>query len=280
MQPLQLDSIPTYCINLERRTDRWNLLKSQPGFHEFKSIQRYIGVDGKLLNIKEDPRVSFFTKRNILLNTRRAHEELSTAGGVGCYLSHVGLWQKFLESSAQVAFILEDDNKLPTGIAHTIQSFFDASPILADPTQWDFCVLSPHPSPIYTKIKEPFHGSNTVFRYERFISLAGYMITRRGVERVLPHLFPIESHIDAFLSVASSLNMIDLVGPKKLIMNIIETKSDIQDKDQCFICDVDTHYEKDSVIIPKTTYWRYQVEEALLLGALAYGMYIAWSKQK
>jgi hypothetical protein len=74
--------------------------------------------------------------------------------------------------------------------------------------------------------------------------------------------------------------MIDLVGPKKLILNIIETKSDIQDKDQCFICDVDTHYEKDSVIIPKTTYWRYQAEEAILLGALASGMYLTWSKQK
>jgi GR25 family glycosyltransferase involved in LPS biosynthesis len=256
------------------------LLKSQPGFQEFKSIQRYIGVDGKLLNIKEDSRVSFLTKRNVLLNTRRAHEELSTAGGIGCYLSHTGLWQKFLESSAQVAFILEDDIKLPSGIAHTIQSFFNASPILADPTQWDFCVLSPYPSPIYTKIKEPFHGSDTLFRYERFISLAGYMITRRGVERVLPHLFPIESHIDAFLSVASSLNIIDLVGPKKLIMNIIKTKSDIQDKDVCMICDVDTNYEKDSVLIPRTTYWRYQAEEAILLGALAYGMYLTWSKRK
>jgi hypothetical protein len=100
------------------------------------------------------------------------------------------------------------------------------------------------------------------------------------VERVLPHLFPIECHIDAFLSVASSLNIIDLVGPKKLIMNIIITKSDIQDKDVCMICDVDTHYEKDSVLIPRTTYWRYQAEEALILGVLAYGMYVAWSKHK
>ena len=93
MNSLQLDSLPTYCINLERRTDRWDLVKAQPGFKEFKSIERYIGVDGSKIDIREDSRVSFLTKRNILQNTRRAHEQLSTAGGVGCYLSHMGLWQ-------------------------------------------------------------------------------------------------------------------------------------------------------------------------------------------
>jgi hypothetical protein len=255
-------------------------VKSQPGYKEFKSIQRYIGVDGSKIDIKEDSRVSFLTKRNILLNTRRSHEQLSTAGGVGCYLSHIGLWKTFLESSAPVALILEDDVKLPIGIANQIQSFFNASPILADPTQWDFCILSPSASAIYTKLGPAFHESSTLFRLERFTCLAGYMISRRGVERVLSHLLPIECHIDAFLSVASSLKMIDLIGPKKAIIGYNITKSDIQDKDVCMICDVDTNYEKDSVLIPKTTYWRYQAEETILLGALAYGMYLTWSKRK
>ena len=278
---MQINSIPTYCINLERRTDRWNLLKAQPGFKEFKSIERYIGVDGKLIDIKEDTRISFLTKRNILLNTRRAHEELSTAGGVGCYLSHVSLWQKFLkESSAPVALIFEDDIQLPAGVTQLVQSFFDASPVLSDPSNWDICILSQHPSPIYTKIAKPFQNSSTVFQFERFVSLAAYMITRRGVERVLPHLFPIESHIDGFLSAASSLHMLDIVGPKKRIMTVIETVSDIQDKDYCKICDIKTNFEEESVLIPKTTYWRYQAEEALVLGAIAYTLYKIWSKQK
>jgi len=278
---MQINSIPTYCINLERRTDRWNLLKAQPGFKEFKSIERYIGVDGKLIDIKEDTRISFLTKRNILLNTRRAHEELSTAGGVGCYLSHVSLWQKFLkESSAPVALIFEDDIQLPAGVTQLVQSFFDASPVLSDPSQWDICILSQHPSPIYTKIAKPFQNSSTVFQFERFVSLAAYMITRRGVERVLPHLFPIESHIDGFLSAASSLHMLDVVGPKKQILDINETKSDINNLTTCAICDVKTKFEEESVLIPKTTYWRYQAEEALVLGAIAYTLYKIWSKQK
>jgi len=106
------------------------------------------------------------------------------------------------------------------------------------------------------------------------------MITRRGVERVLPHLFPIESHIDGFLSAAASLHMLDIVGPKKRIMTVIETVSDIQDKDYCKICDIKTNFEEESVLIPKTTYWRYQAEEALVLGAIAYTLYKIWSKQK
>ena len=279
MNSLQLHSIPTYCINLERRVDRWDLVKSQPGFKEFKTINRFIGVDGKLIDIKEDERVSFLTKRNIILNTRRAHEQLSTAGGVGCYLSHINLWQKFLrESSAPVALIFEDDVKLPIGITDTLQTFFDKSPILADPTQWDFCILSPSKS--YSIIGESFHGSSDLFRLERFVCLAGYMITRRGVERVLPHLLPIESHIDGFLTVASSLRTIDLVGPKEKIIQYNITKSDIDSATKFPICDVKSDFEKDSVIIPKTTYWRYQAEEALLLGAVGYALYNAWSKRK
>jgi GR25 family glycosyltransferase involved in LPS biosynthesis len=279
MKSLQLDALPTYCINLERRTDRWDLVKSQPGFTEFKSIERYNGVDGSNIDIRNDPRISFLTKRNILLNTRRAHEQLSTAGGVGCYLSHIGLWQKFLrESSAPVALIFEDDIKLPAGIAHTLQSFFDESPILADPSQWDFCILSPSKS--YSVMSEPFHGSPSLFRLERFFCLAGYLITRRGVERVLPHLLPIESHIDGFLSVASSLRTIDLVSPKERIITYNITKSDIDSTTKFPICDVQTDFDKDSVIIPKTTYWRYQAEEALVLGAVAFALYRVWSQRK
>jgi GR25 family glycosyltransferase involved in LPS biosynthesis len=279
MESLQLDKLPTYCINLERRIDRWELIQSQPGFKEFKSIERYIGVDGKLIDIKEDDRVSFLTKRNILLNTRRSHEQLSTAGGVGCYLSHIHLWQKFLrESSAPVALIFEDDIQLPVGVAHTLQSFFDKSPILADPMQWDFCILSP--SKTYSIIGESFYGSSDLFRMERFVCMAAYMITRRGVERVLPHLLPIESHIDGFLTVGSSLRMIDVVGPKERIIMYNISKSDINDPNKCVICDVKTNFEDEHVLIPKTTYWRYQAEEALLLGAVAYGIYMAWSKRK
>ena len=74
--------------------------------------------------------------------------------------------------------------------------------------------------------------------------------------------------------------MLDVVGPKKRIMTVIETPSDIQDKDACAICDVNTKFEEESVIIPKTTYWRYQAEEALLLGAVAYILYKVWTKQK
>jgi hypothetical protein len=106
------------------------------------------------------------------------------------------------------------------------------------------------------------------------------MITRRGVERVLPHLLPIESHIDGFLTVGSSLRTIDVVGPKERIVMYNVSKSDINDPNKCIICDVKTKFEEDSVLIPKTTYWRYQAEEALLLGAVAYTLYKVWSKQK
>jgi hypothetical protein len=52
-------------------------------------VKRFIGVDGKTLDIKNDDRVTTLTKRNIAIKKRRSHEELDTIGGVGCAHYHI-----------------------------------------------------------------------------------------------------------------------------------------------------------------------------------------------
>jgi regulator of extracellular matrix RemA (YlzA/DUF370 family) len=107
------------------------------------------------------------------------------------------------------------------------------------------------------------------------------MITRRGIERMMPHVFPLEVQIDGFMSVCSTIRLIDVVAPNlppsKRLFNYLTSKSDILDINGCAICDVKTKFDTESVIIPKTTYWRYQAEEAILIGLVLYGV---WSKLK
>ena len=84
-----------YCINLKERPDRWDRFIQQPGVLRLKQMydfERFEGINGKLLDIKNDSRVSLRTKRNILYQKRRDHEDLDTPGGVGCYLSHYSCW--------------------------------------------------------------------------------------------------------------------------------------------------------------------------------------------
>ena len=80
-------TIQIYCINLKERSDRWERFMSQTGVKRLAAMypfERFEGVNGKMLDIKNDDRVSLRTKRNILYQKRRDHEDLDTPGGVGC----------------------------------------------------------------------------------------------------------------------------------------------------------------------------------------------------
>jgi len=278
-----MNKIPIYCINLDRRKDRWDLVRNQPGFKEFSTIERFSGVEGKDIDVLKDDRISLVAKRNILLQTRRAHEEISTKGAIGCYLSHVGVWEQFMKhSSAPYMIVMEDDVELLEGSLKKLEDFLASSSMMADPTAWDICNLSPSRS---LSQRGEVLPDSTLVRLERFCSTVCYMITRRGIERLMPHVFPLEVQIDGFMSICSTLRLIDVVAPNfpppnVRLFNYLTSKSDILDTNGCAICDVKTKFEKDSVIIPKTTYWRYQAEEALLLGAVAYTLYKVWTKQK
>jgi len=60
-----IDSIPSYCITLERRPDRWRRFQDQSGINGL-DLKKFNGVDEKTLDIKNDARVSLYEKRNIL----------------------------------------------------------------------------------------------------------------------------------------------------------------------------------------------------------------------
>jgi GR25 family glycosyltransferase involved in LPS biosynthesis len=276
-----IKDLPTYCINLEKRTDRWTMIQSQPGFEEFKHMQRFIGVDGSKIDIMKDDRITFLTKRNIVKKTRRAHEELSTKGGVGCYLSHVQLWQKFLnESHAPAMLVFEDDVKLTEDSYKNLQTQLLSSPTLQNTNAYDFCILSPSSNPRYTSRSVEFKGEKGLDRLNNFTCLVSYIITRKGVEKILPLVFPIESHIDGFISACSSMNVLDVCAPKKSMFKYITTKSDIYDNGGCEICNIPTNFTKDKVIIPKTEYYRYKAEETLIIGVLGLAMINYFMKKK
>jgi len=87
-----MDRIPSFCITLERRRDRWNRFQDQSGIERL-NVKRFIGVDGKTIDVTKDERVTTLTKRNIITKSRRSHEELDSIGGIGCALSHIAVWQ-------------------------------------------------------------------------------------------------------------------------------------------------------------------------------------------
>ena len=279
-----LDKIPKYVINLDRRRDRWQHFQAQPGLADFPNIRRWSGVDGKLLNIKNDTRVSLFTRSNIAKGQRRSHAELNTKGGVGCYMSHVNVWEDFLNGSSEVALVFEDDIILTKDSAKILKTWLKGSPVMQNHEMWDFCILAPHQyltlPHLDTKRSGPlYNGDPTCFRLERFTSMLAYLITKKGVRKAMPHIYPIQGHIDWVLSICSQLDIINLCAPGKPLFKYKTTVTDIHKDGECQICDVMSDFEKDSEIVPRWRLNTYKMEELIFVVGLIYVMY-RMGKQK
>ena len=186
---LTFDSIPKYVINLDRRKDRWYSFQNTKGFSDLKNLQRFSAIDGTNLRIEKDERISMFTKVNVIRGIRRSHNELHTKGGVGCYLSHVAVWQDFLKNSnSEVAIIFEDDAIVNTQAIQNIKYFLENSKTIQNTDLWDFCIFAPYMDSI--KHGPIQHNDPLCLKLIQFAGLIGYMITKEGIKKMLPILFP------------------------------------------------------------------------------------------
>lgn len=249
-----------YCINLKDRSDRWNRFVQQPGFQRLVQVypfERYEGVNGKLLDIQHDNRVSLRTKRNILYQKRRDHEDLDTAGGVGCYLSHYGTWQKFLQTGSQYCLIFEDDAEIPTQFLETLHSALEDldQEGLKRPDIW---LLSKPFGATLSKaldLKDVVYSGN--WSYDVTGPLTGYILTRQAAQILSKNAFPIDGHVDHYMHRCAQMGMLSISHNKNISLKQIrlgEKDSDIQQKPTCEVCNLpDAPTKKGYIILPTQT---------------------------
>jgi len=261
--PWNFDEIPKYVINLDRRRDRWASFQSASGIESLNNIHRWSGTDGKIINLDTDNRVSLFTKYNIIREKRRSHMELNTKGGVGCYISHIEVWKDFLEKSkSEVGIIFEDDAVVDISALNRIKDFIEKSDAIKEPELWDFCILAPHKGS--KKHGSMYAGDTTCMRMMEFTGLTAYMITKKGIRKIMPHVYPIQGHVDWFISICGQLQLIDIATPPAPLLRIRFSPTDIQKYQSCEICDIDTDFQKSSTFLPLWRMRMFQFEEAVI----------------
>ena len=270
--PWSFDECPKYVINLDRRRDRWATFQTSTGFETLHNLRRWSGTDGKLINLDTDNRISLFTKYNIIREKRRSHMELNTKGGIGCYISHVEVWKDFLEkSNSDVGIIFEDDALLDLSAVKRITDFINNSDAIKDPNLWDFCILAPHNGS--KKHGSMYPGDDVCLRMMEFSGLTAYMFTKKGIRKIMPNVYPIQGHIDWFMSICGQLQLLDIATPPNPLVRVRFSPTDIQKYQTCDICDIDTDFQKTSTILPL---WRMRVlqfEEILVvMGCIYIGM--------
>lgn len=238
------DKLQVFCINLKERPDRWERFAQQPGAQRIMQelpFERYEGINGKLLDVKNDDRVSLRTKRNILYQKRRDHEDLDTPGGVGCYLSHYSVWKRFLESDKQRVLILEDDAEIPDNFLEMLSTAMEDLN-QEDIKRPDIWLLARPFGPKLTRAFElgsPTYSKN--WSYDVVAPLTGYILTRDGAKILCDNAFPIDGHVDHFMRRCSQMGMVVIAGHKNIQLKqyrMHKKDTDIQQILHCEVCNL------------------------------------------
>jgi glycosyl transferase family 25 len=264
MQPWHINEIPAFCITLGRRVDRWKRFQDQPGSRELPHIKRFLGVDGKTLNIKDDERVALATKRNVLAKVRRSHEELDSVGGVGCALSHIAIWEWLAASEHDKVMVFEDDAVVPAGFVRNANAIISSSPVLCG-SSWDLLLLGGS----WADVK-PIQGEDKVQYISGFFGLYGYVITKKGAQALLKEVYPIHCHIDIWITLYKGIHGFNIVGSRAFGISHQDLKTEIQSDKECRICNISNDFETSHVLVDKGRWYMAQTAEVLLIGIVGY----------
>jgi len=267
----KIDSIPAFCITLERRKDRWKRFQDQPGIRNM-NVKRFIGVDGKTIDIKKDKRVATLTKRTIIHKTRRSHEELDSAGGVGCALSHIAIWQWMVDNNQELCLVMEDDAVITDTFVQDGNKCIADSFILKDPKRWDLWVIGATCEGLSRIPQEP--ANSGLLRTDAFMMTHCYVITLRTAKKFLEDVYPIHCHIDFWMSIYCHLNNLRIVHHPTFKLSQAEgVKTDIQNEKGCAICMVPVDYKKTHTMITHLDLLVARGAEVVCVGLIGYWLY-------
>jgi glycosyl transferase family 25 len=260
---------------LERRQDRWRRFQDQSGIDGL-DLKRFLGVDGKTIDTTNDDRISLCTKRNILAKSRRSHEELDSVGGVGCALSHIAVWQWMVDNNQEVCLIFEDDAIVPPDFINRANKCINESTILKDYKKWDMWLLGG----LWDNLTE-IPGEKKAVRVGEFVLFHAYVMTLHGAKRLLKDVYPINSHIDLWVSIYGYVHNFRTVGCTSLVLQQSQkVKTDIQSEKGCAICDVPVDYGKTHTMVSKVEWRTAQVAEVVVIGLIGYILYQQYVKYK
>lgn len=211
----------TYLINLRRRPDRLALFRRDYSKsdipHDFKLID---AVDGSKLNI-ERQQLTELAKAELqqLEKTgyRTRHYQL-TRGAIGCYLSHIRVWQQALKDEKDVVLIFEDDAKIPADFQEQVNTKMKNAP-----SDWDIILLG-----VACHTCQGIRTRPGFLRVKKFWLLHSYIIRGSAIQKIFKSdaLFPIAQQIDSLLSEMGEILKIYATTP--VISDQRASRTDIQ----------------------------------------------------
>lgn len=194
-QVFNAGDIDVYLINMEQNKDRLDNFVTQYTFtdlyrkHKVKFI-RINGINGKLLPISQF--VSGKALQEIYASEktgyRTKHYQL-TRGGVGCFLSHMFVYDQIRSKDKKYALIFEDDVKIDPDFYENM-----VKELKRVPNNWDILLLGCH---CYD-----CEDNKSFYHVQRFFLLHAYLIKKSAIDKIYSYLenTTIKQQIDHELS--------------------------------------------------------------------------------
>ena len=205
-----MDLIPCYVVNLDSDKKKWEDTTSTLSSLGIKH-ERFPAVYGKKLSpeyIKEITHASVYYNQ---INGRSLDQQVPTLGAIGCYLSHVGIWQKLVESDSDMCLVFEDD-LAKTSSLKEVEDFVDTVP-----KGWDF---------IYLGYYKPLPSDGYDIRKDNYYKVKGmtymthsYLVSKQGATKLLKSALPIFCQIDSHISFLAARGDIEAYRPIKSMFN-------------------------------------------------------------
>lgn len=153
----------SYCINLDRRPDRWKKVQSEFEFYAIKDVERFPAIDSNTINLY----------RNI------------SRGEIACLLSHFELLKAAKWFDLDYVTIYEDDVEFNPDY----NTLFDLNDVPAD---WDMIYLGGN------DIKPVIEINKHVSKLTCTLTTHAYLVRNTIFDRLINLVSPAEKQIDLY----------------------------------------------------------------------------------
>ena len=189
----------SFCISLKRNESEWKGVLDLIHSNGFPSCEIFEGVEGSSYKDTDVSHILSPWQEYILKyeERRHNHEHFKTWGGMGCYLSHLGVWKNAIDKGYERIAVFEDDIYFNSGFKELLATSIknvpaDSQLLLLDSIQLTTTLIP----------------NTAVSRVFRFFGTHGYVINRDCMIALISRALPIELQIDSYMSFM--IRLIDL----------------------------------------------------------------------
>jgi GR25 family glycosyltransferase involved in LPS biosynthesis len=174
-----------YCINLDRRSDRWAHTQQQLAKAGLQDCVRFSGIDGTTdVDVKQLEREGKLSPLAVQRLQLPKEEKLFgmdlTPGAIGCALSHRAVWRRIVEAQHQCCLILEDDVEFHPAIRRQFGDRWSRVP-----AAWELVYLGGLDLLSSDKPPRPYLAGGVRYAYQGHRELTAYVLHAKSAARCL-----------------------------------------------------------------------------------------------